>query len=948
LKTINRLSKQRVVVFTTLCLFILYLLIAQDKSKSIDINLGLINKEKAFIKSLDSLRKISNGFLKKNKWDSIYEYQKKYYFLGNKYKKYDSVILVIKFYSEKIPESEFFFKANSEYILAYVEHQIGNIYHADKISQTIIRKSPFHKDTILVLQSYILSGIIKIKSRDYKGAIKDLLNAITMANLKNDTSRLSRSYENLGIAYLWSGDYNKSRNALIKSIELDDDPSGAIELEISRSYLFEGSYDKAIKEGNVALRKSIESENLETQYYCLTNIANIYAKKNNPTLAINYYYKALKLRDNIQDKREIVKTLLPLAQVKLKLNKADEALAHIDEAIKIIGYDRKVVSGKTLPSEMYLIELFAEKANCYLSKNGIKADAALLESAQVNFEKSIEVLTDMRQYHDNPGTIEEISKGAKDIFEKSITTALAQYALSKDKRHLDRAFINAQKYGAFNLRKNISERKALDLAVTDATVKNRFLKAKVDFLNEEYKLNAAFSEEGFNAYNNAKNSFLHLRDSLEKSNKRFGKLSQKINYVSIKEVQSKLQDGEVFVQYFTGSALITVFNIYKNDIVCNTIDNDQSFKDHLQQYLTLLGDTAPAGKAVMRDSLDRIFQSSAYFLYQSLVQKSIENRPISKMIVVPDGALFRIPFESFITKSTTSLSDASSYLLSKCTIDYLYYPAQFLKDDVKAYKDYFVGFGLEYDKYTLESMKDIKQDTSLLWIKDKFRSESLSHLYFADDEVAEVAKHFSGKTYLNDNATKSNLMQTIHKAGILHISAHSCVDFAAPEHSAIILSKNMTETDNLIKYDDIAEQDLNSQMVILSSCSSSSGKISEAEGVSSLSKAFFEAGSQSVVGSYWSVPDEVSKLFMEMFYKKLSEGKAKDVALREVKLEFISSNSLVNPYYQRPKFWAAWSLYGDVQPLKVSDHRWWWAFMALATLCLGFWYAKGRSKGLNA
>jgi CHAT domain-containing protein len=187
-------------------------------------------------------------------------------------------------------------------------------------------------------------------------------------------------------------------------------------------------------------------------------------------------------------------------------------------------------------------------------------------------------------------------------------------------------------------------------------------------------------------------------------------------------------------------------------------------------------------------------------------------------------------------------------------------------------------------------------------------------------------------------------MNIIHDAGILHISAHSCVDFVEPHKSAIVLSKSNDKTDNLIKYDDIAELDLKSQMVILSACSSASGKISEAEGVSSLSKAFFEAGSQSVVGSYWSVPDEVSKLFMELFYKKLKEGKDKDAALREVKLEFISNSSLVNPYYQRPQFWAAWSLYGDVKPLKVSDHRWWWVLGSLVVLSLGVLYVKRRSQ----
>ncbi len=923
-------------VFTALCLFIFCLIIAQEIKKQNKYPLKAKSKEELFQKSLDSLIAKSKNFVLSEKWDSFYRCQIYIFTLAKNYNQFSSIVNLIEENINKIPKEKYLLHSKGDFLNGSIHGKIGNIFEAEFYNQKVINSFHLHKDSILQLKAYNQSGIFRIKTRDFSNAIHLLLKAKLISRALNDTINLAKNLENLGIAYLWSGHYEKARLALIQSRFFEADPNRAMELEISRSYLFEGRYDEAFIQGNLALKKSIESKNQEIQYLSLTNIASIYVNKNNYNLAINYYNKALQLRSVIEDKREIVKTLLPLAQVKLKLNKPNEALALIDEAIALLGYNRKIENGKALPSEMYLIELFTEKANCYLAKNKIKPHIDWLKQAEINFEKSIEVLTDMRQYHDNPGTIEALSKDAKSIFEKSIANSLTQYELIKDKKYLDHAFVNVQKYGSFNLRKNISERKALDLAVLDAKTKNDFLKAKVDFLNEEYKLNAEFSEDGFKTYNDAKTRFQYLRDSLEKNNKRFRKLSQNINYVHTKDIQKKLATDEVFIQYFTGVDEVIVLSIYKNDITYHKLDNDQKFKSNLQQYLSLLSDPASSSKKSNQDSIRKAYGMASLYLYRSLVEPSVKNKAISKITMVPDGAFFRIPFDAFTTVADASWTDASAYLLSKYTIDYLYYAAQYQKDEVKEYEDYFVGIGLEYDKYTLESMKEIKQDTTLHWIKDKFRSESLSHLYFADDEVKEVAKHFGGKTFLNDKATKSNLMQTIHKAGILHISAHSCVDFTTPEHSAIVLSKSVAETDNLIKYDDIAEQDLNSQMVILSSCSSSSGKISEAEGVSSLSKAFFEAGSQSVVGSYWSVPDEVSKLFMELFYKKLSEGKAKDVALREVKLEFISNNSIVNPYYQQPKFWAAWSLYGDVEPLKVSPFRWWWVAVGLGFVTIVF------------
>lgn len=858
--------------------------------------------------------------------------------------RFSSVIDPIRLNIEKIPIKEYYIKAKGQLLVGIINDRIGNIYNAEEFNKIIINNFPLHKDSNVIQRALTQSGIFHIKTRGYSNAVSILRKAILISKLLKDSIYQAKNLENLGIAYLWAGDYVKARSSLTTSIQLAPDPSGAIETEIARSYLFEGIYDEALKQGLIALKKSNADKNIQTQFQSLSLLGNVYLKKKNYIQANAYFNKALALRTAIEDKREIVKTLLPLAQTKLAANQADQALAFLDEAINILGYDRKIVDGKTLPSEMLLIELFAEKANCYLAKAKASPSGQYLEDAEKNFDKSIEVLTDMRHYHDNPGTIEEISKGAKAIFEASVATSLKLYDGSKNKKYLDKAFLTIQKYGSFNLRKNISERKALDLAVSDEATRNRFLKAKVDFLNEEYKLNAEFTEEGFAAYNLAKNKFQQIRDSLEKHNKKFSKLSQKINYITIKDVQSKLKTDEVFLQYFIANSSITTLSIYKNEVSYHTVANDSIFKNNVQHYLSILSHPNTLQKKMSIDSVQQLYAYTSHYLYNTLIGPSVSKKPIAKIIAVPDGPLFRIPFESFTIKPDATHNEASSYLLSKYTVDYLYYPAQYLRDELQEYEDYFIGIGLEYDNYTLESMKDFKHDTTLLWIKDKFRSESLSHLYFADDEVKEVAKHFGGKAYVNDDATKQNLMKSIHDAGILHISAHSCVDFTDPQKSAIILHKKDSITDNLIKYEDISECDLNSQMVILSACSSASGKISEAEGVSSLSKAFFEAGSQSVVGSYWSVPDEVSKLFMEAFYKKLKEGKPKDVALREVKLEFISNNSFVSPFYQRPQFWAAWTLYGDVQPLKVNSYLWAWLLGGLALVTLAFFTYKLTKK----
>jgi hypothetical protein len=85
-----------------------------------------------------------------------------------------------------------------------------------------------------------------------------------------------------------------------------------------------------------------------------------------------------------------------------------------------------------------------------------------------------------------------------------------------------------------------------------------------------------------------------------------------------------------------------------------------------------------------------------------------------------------------------------------------------------------------------------------------------------------------------------------------------------------------------------------------------------AEGILGMTKAFFEAGTKSIMVSLWEVNDKYSSKLMTLFYKKLSEGYDKSEALRLAKLDFIAQYS-ANPYY-----WGAFVLAGDVSKVHIK------------------------------
>jgi CHAT domain-containing protein len=109
-------------------------------------------------------------------------------------------------------------------------------------------------------------------------------------------------------------------------------------------------------------------------------------------------------------------------------------------------------------------------------------------------------------------------------------------------------------------------------------------------------------------------------------------------------------------------------------------------------------------------------------------------------------------------------------------------------------------------------------------------------------------------------------------------------------------------------------------MVVLSACRTGLGPVS-ADGVAGLSRAFFYAGSASVLTTLWDVADQPTAILMPLFYQNLAHSQSRAQALRSAQLELIARlrtgrvrvpvGSSLQPLSERPAYWAAFSLSGQ-------------------------------------
>lgn len=104
-------------------------------------------------------------------------------------------------------------------------------------------------------------------------------------------------------------------------------------------------------------------------------------------------------------------------------------------------------------------------------------------------------------------------------------------------------------------------------------------------------------------------------------------------------------------------------------------------------------------------------------------------------------------------------------------------------------------------------------------------------------------------------------------------------------------------------------------LVVLSACDTFQGQL-KTDGVVGVTRAFVAAGAQTLVASLWPVPDEATKILVQLFYRQLLEPAAGDpmVALQAAMRSMIHEG---RPALQ----WASFVVYGLATKLNIGAPR---------------------------
>lgn len=144
-------------------------------------------------------------------------------------------------------------------------------------------------------------------------------------------------------------------------------------------------------------------------------------------------------------------------------------------------------------------------------------------------------------------------------------------------------------------------------------------------------------------------------------------------------------------------------------------------------------------------------------------------------------------------------------------------------------------------------------------------------------------------------ATEGNVRARLERpAAVIHVAAHAIVSDALPMSSYIALrdsrsrelAADRTDGDGRLTASEIHDLHLDADLVVLSTCRAAAG-VSTGEGLGDLSRAFFAAGTPSVLASVWDLPDETAAHLLPTFYDHWMRGADKADALRRAQAALI-------------------------------------------------------------
>ena len=302
-----------------------------------------------------------------------------------------------------------------------------------------------------------------------------------------------------------------------------------------------------------------------------------------------------------------------------------------------------------------------------------------------------------------------------------------------------------------------------------------------------------------------------------------------------------------------------------------------------------------------RDISFRRFARELYDLLLKPAQADLQG--VTRMVIVPDGALWELPFQALQPQ-------ANRYLIEDAAISYT--PSLSVLREMIRLRKHQSGKSptlLAFGNPALTTEAGARTTASR-------RDEKLEPLPEAEKEVRALQALYgaaNSRILTGADAREDTAKAEAGKVDVLHIATHGILNNLSPMYSRVVLSQGNSNEDGLLEAWEIMKLDLSAEIVVLSACETARGRVSAGEGMIGLTWAFFVAGTPTTVVSQWKVDAAATSELMVDFHRNLRKQiSATDASMtRAGSLRAAGLKMLQSERYKHPFYWAGFIVVGD-------------------------------------
>ncbi len=728
-------------------------------------------------------------------------------------------------------------------------------------------------------------------------------------------------------AYESAYSYFNQSHRIWESLDTINAPEERLRLleDIGTCLYFTGELDKAIEFQERALRLAVvrlgESNPIIAQGHL--SISRCYRKKGNLFVALQHCQHALSVLVPGYQKSDLYKHPA-LVQVSYS-----EALRDALDTKGQLLYDRFTIQTKNIKD---------------------------LLAAHSAYESAVQLLDQARTVNADDKTRFDLARQATKTYEAAIEISVLLFYLTEQESYVQTAFQYAEKSKGLLLLSAMREAEAK----ATGNIPKKTIDREVYLKKEMAVLEKRISNEQFKGIKADQIKIIEWQKALFDFSKEHEELVRELEtsypeYFNLKyrvvpnqpaEIRAEIGARTLLVEYFLGDRAIYIFTITKQGMMVYTVHKPVDLEETIDEFLESIEDVIRKRfiryACMLYDILLRPFlteykpvdivaseqRTAVYTEFERMLLKQQgqdldivpeeETNEIEQLIIIPDGKLFFLPFETLLTERVSDKAPFTDlpYLLRLFDISYHYSATLFLF--VKQREHYrsapfnsFIGFAPVYSK-RLRDQAGQNAENSKLRETLKVYSRKFKELIYSQHEVQEIAQLFydhsvPSRTLLHSEASKGNFLYQVQDHKYVHIAAHGVQNKGRSTLSGIIFHpshEGEAEERIVLSISEAYHLDLNADLVVLSTCESGIGALVKGEGIITINRGLLYSGAQNIIFTLFKIYDKPSFELTQLLYGFVLDGLGYSRALRKAKLQLISRPEVT------PLSWSGFVLVG--------------------------------------